>query len=318
MRKSILWCWSSLAASLTTSPDGAIFVTSFGLLASKDTISRRRRAAFPPSSLLGRQKTPQLDITAFQISLSATTTDDDDNASSNNMNQDGGSWLSLDPNDLSVGERYGFFISAIVPRPVAVITTRSDGGIVNCAPFSYTSLSSHDPPIVTHGIALMGQGDDRKKKDTLRNIEETGEWVMNILTRPYLSQANDCAAMFPADQEETVAVGLTTLPCESVQAPRLEDAAVALECRLWDQKEVRNDQGEHTTTIVMGRVVRIHVHSSVLTKRDDDTVDNDPSLLPPLVDLFKLQAVGRAGDVTYWPVGISDPDTDTLPMPRPK
>jgi flavin reductase (DIM6/NTAB) family NADH-FMN oxidoreductase RutF len=275
-------------------------------------VSKRR-----PPSPFGHQ--PRLDITALSNHMNNNI--DDNGASATSKDDD---WLSLDPNDLSVGERYGFFISAVVPRPVAVITTQSfgDDGVVNCAPFSYTSLSSHDPPIVTHGIAVTEQG--TKKKDTLVNIEATGEWVMNILTKPYLTQANDCAATFPPDQDETVAMGLRTLPCDSVQVPRLEQAAVALECRLWDTKEVFNDQGVHTTTIVMGRVVRIHVHASVLKERettkqgdDDDVVEIDQRL-PPLVDLFKLQAVGRAGDITYWPVGISDPEQETLPMPRPK
>lgn len=228
-----------------------------------------------------------------------------------NLPTDDGDWITVDPNDLSVGERYGFFISAVVPRPVAVITTQSTDGLVNCAPFSYTSLSSHDPPIVTHGIAVS-QG---KKKDTLQNIEDTEEWVFNVLTKSYLQQANDCAATLPFDQDETTAFGLTTLPCQEVKPPRLEAAAVALECRLWDKKEVYNDQGVHTTTIVMGRVVQIHVHSSVLKQRH---IEEEPSWMPPVVDLNKLQAVGRAGDITYWPVGIHNSDTETLPMPRPQ
>lgn len=218
-------------------------------------------------------------------------------------------WLSLDPNDLSVGERYGFFISAVTPRPVAVITTRSSNGVVNCAPFSYSSLSSHDPPIVTHGIAVS-QG---RKKDTLQNIEDTGEWVFHVLTKSYLKQANECAATLPPDQDEAELNGLATMDCDIVKAPRLEKAAIALECKLWDKKEVKNDKGVHTTTIVMGRVVRIHVDSSVLKERDGD----DPRM-PPLVDLVKLQAVGRAGDITYWPVGVTHPGTETLSMPRPK
>jgi len=217
-------------------------------------------------------------------------------------------WVSLDPNALSVGERYRLLTSAVVPRPVAVISTRSIDGVVNCAPFSYTSLSSHDPPIVTHGIAVS-QGS--KKKDTLQNIEDTGEWVFHILTKTYLTKANDCAATLPSDQDETAAFDLPTLDCDEVNAPRLEEAAVALECKLWDKKEVMNDQGIHTTTIVMGRVVRVHVHESVLKEQQDEDS-------PPVVDLIKLQAVGRAGDITYWPVGVTHPETETLPMPRPQ
>jgi flavin reductase (DIM6/NTAB) family NADH-FMN oxidoreductase RutF len=154
---------------------------------------------------------------------------------------------------------------------------------------------------------------ERVKKDTLKNIEETNEWVFNVLTTNYLPEANDCSASLPEDQDETKEYGLQTLPSRFVKPPRLADAKVSLECKFWDKKEVYNDDGEHTTTIVMGRVVHIHVHSSVLKQK----VAPDGST-SPLVDLTKLQAVGRAGDITYWPVGISNPDSDALSMPRPK
>ena len=216
-------------------------------------------------------------------------------------------WKSFKPEELPRGARYGLCISAVVPRPVGVLSTISskDGnGIVNCAPFSYTSLATHDPPIVTHGICLSGG----KKKDTLRNIEATGEWVYNVLTTSYLEDANACAASLPEDVSEIKEFAIDTLPCDKVSAPRIAKANVAMECRLWDKKEVFNDEREHTTTIVMGRVVKFHVHESVLKEgREEDA---------PLVDLEKLNAVGRAGDVTYWPNGVEE--SNTLPMGRPK
>ena len=216
-------------------------------------------------------------------------------------------WKSFKPEELSRGARYGLCISAVVPRPVGVLSTissRDGSGIVNCAPFSYTSLATHDPPIVTHGICLSGG----KKKDTLRNIEATGEWVYNVLTTSYLEDANACAASLPEDVSEVKEFAIDTLPSDKVLPPRISKANVAMECKLWDKKEVFNDEGEHTTTIVMGRVVKFHVHESVL--KDGRNEDE------PLVDLKKLDAVGRAGDITYWPNGVED--SNTLPMGRPK
>jgi len=100
-------------------------------------------------------------------------------------------WKSYNPDTLAPGARYSLCISAVVPRPVGVLTSvNPDNGVVNCAPFSYTSLSTHDPPIVTHGIC-MSRG---KKKDSLRNIEATGEWVFNVLEVGYLEQANDTSS----------------------------------------------------------------------------------------------------------------------------
>jgi len=216
-------------------------------------------------------------------------------------------WKSFKPEELSGRARYGLCISSVVPRPVGVITSISSlsgDGIVNCAPFSYTGLLTHDPPIVTHGICLGGG----KKKDSLINIETTGEWVYNVLTTEYTEETNAASASFPPEVDETEATGLETLSCDLVVPPRIAKAKVAMECKLWDKKEVFNDEGEHTTTIVMGRVVNFHIHESVLK----DGQDKDD----PRVDLMKLQPVGRAGDITFWPHGANR--DNTLPLMRPK
>jgi len=203
-------------------------------------------------------------------------------------------WNSYDPDAMAPGARYSLCISAVVPRPIGVLTTVCpNSGVVNCAPFSYTGLSTHDPPIVTHGLCLSrGQ-----KKDTLRNIEATGEWVFNVLEVSYLEQANQTSAPMPPEMSEIEAANLQTLPCEIVEAPRLRKARVSMECKLVHKYEVKNDDGVHSTTIVMGRVVRFHIHDSVL--QDDRDEDK------PLVVLEKLQPVGRAGGITYWPVGVA-------------
>lgn len=228
-------------------------------------------------------------------------------ASTSLIDETNSPWKSYKPEELSGRAKYGMCISSIVPRPIAVITSissKDEDGIVNCAPFSYTSLSTHDPPIVTHGICLV----DGKKKDSLVNIEATGEWVYNVLTTDYTDESNVCSASYPADVDETKETGLETLPCELITPPRIEKATVAMECKLWDKKEVFNDKGEHTTTIVMGRVVNFHVHESVLK---DGQADDDPR-----VDLIKLQPVGRAGDITFWPHGVKS--DNMIASERPK
>jgi len=210
-------------------------------------------------------------------------------------------WNSYNLADLSVGAAYKLGISAVVPRPVGVLTTVDpETGIVNCAPFSYTSLASHDPPIVTHGLCLS----NGKKKDSLRNIEASQEWVCHVLTTHFLSESNECAASLPPDQSEIDANNLETLDCDLIKVPRLKLAPLAMECKLFDKKELFNDEGKHTTTIVMGRVVKYHIRSDVLA------VDCDIKT-SPIIDLHRLQAVGRAGGITYWPVGTPEtPESD--------
>ncbi len=204
-----------------------------------------------------------------------------------------------DRDQISVPALYHLCISAVVPRPVAVITSVDPStGILNCAPYSYTSLGGHDPPIVTHGLTVSRAAG---KKDTLRNIEASGEWVMNVLTTNYLDQANGCSASLAYGDDETKLVGLEVLDdCTTVKVPRLKDARVAMECKLLTKTEITNAEGRHTNTVVIGQVTKFHLHQSIL--KDGQPPDQ------PRVDLIKLQAVGRAGDITYWPVGTS-PET---------
>ena len=129
--------------------------------------------------------------------------------------------------------------------------------------------------------------------------------MFNVLTKDYVEQANECAASLPPEASEAEAQGLTLLPCDKISVPRVEESSVSMECKLFDKKEIFNDEGKHTTTIVFGRVVKFHVLDSVLAGGDDE----------PTVDLDKVQMVGRAGDITYWPVGVQ-PD-GKLPMKRP-
>lgn len=217
-------------------------------------------------------------------------------------------WTSLDPStDLSVSAAYQLCISSVIPRPIAVITTKDpNSGVLNCAPYSYTSLSGHDPVVVTHGMTISRANG---KKDTLRNIEECGEWVYNVVSTNYLEKANECSAALAFEEDETVRAGLELLhDCTNASGvPRLKDARVAMECKLMDKKEIFNDEGRHTSTIVIGRVTKFHLHSSILKKGQSEN--------EPRVDLEALQAVGRAGDITYWPVGTT-PET-IRPLERP-
>ena len=207
-------------------------------------------------------------------------------------------WKSLDPSaDMTVSAAYQLCISAVVPRPIALITTKDPkSGVLNCAPYSYSSLSGHDPVVVTHGLTISRASG---KKDTLRNIEESGHWVYNVVSTNYLEKANKCAAALPFEDDETAHAGLDLLHdiTNATGVPRLKDALVAMECTLIDKKEILNDEGRHTTTIVIGRVTKFHLHSSILKAGKSEN--------EPRVDLEALQAVGRAGDITYWPVGTS-------------
>jgi flavin reductase (DIM6/NTAB) family NADH-FMN oxidoreductase RutF len=215
------------------------------------------------------------------------------------------SFESYCPKELSkIGAIYGLCISAVVPRPIALITTLdSTGENVNCAPFSYTGLVAHDPPMLCHGICLS-RGE--KKKDTLVNIEDTKKWVVHIISDDFVEKANECATSTAPDVDELKLSKLNTnlLKSKHSDIPRIGEAKVAMECELVHSQPVYNDDGTHTTTIVTGRVVQFHVNKSVLKDHPHK----------PKVDLQALRACGRAGDITYWPAG----EGKALPMTRPK
>jgi len=117
----------------------------------------------------------------------------------------------------------------VVPRPIAWITSQSGAGVLNLAPFSYFNVFGSDPPYLAVGI---GRRDSGEPKDTARNLQDTGEFVVNLVTEELLDAMNLSAADFPPDQSEAEATGLAVTPGVQIQVPRLAAAQASLECRL--------------------------------------------------------------------------------------
>lgn len=169
---------------------------------------------------------------------------------------------------------YNLLIGLVAPRPIAWITSMSEDGCLNAAPFSAYNYLCTDPPIIGIGVT------DRPAasfvpKDTARNIRRTGEFVVNVVTEDLAQQMNICATDFPADVEELDMAGLTTAPSQVVKVPRIQQAHAALECR------------EHTTLeigrsrIILGRVVAIYIEDKFV----------DPT--GPYIRAEELHAIGR-------------------------
>ncbi|MEI6830770.1 MAG: flavin reductase family protein [Synechococcaceae cyanobacterium ELA445] len=136
---------------------------------------------------------------------------------------------TIDPSGQSKSDTYRLITNLVVPRPIAWITSQSDAGVVNLAPFSYFNVFGSDPPYVAVGI---GRRDNGEPKDTARNIEETGAFVIHLVTEELIGAMNLSAADFPPDQSELEAAGLALAPGERIQVPRLTAAPASLECRL--------------------------------------------------------------------------------------
>jgi len=205
-------------------------------------------------------------------------------------------------NTQTIKSCYKLMISSVTPRPIALISSTSKDGIDNVAPFSYFGAMAHDPPILSVGICRNGP--NRAMKDSAKNVMDTGEAAINIISQWYLDAANHTCGNFDAGVDEFTESGLSKLPCEIVKAPRVAQAAVSYECKLWKCVPVENDGGSPTTEIMLLRVVNVHVREGFLVEGCD--MDR------PEVDTMKLNPIGRLGGNTY--VGLGD----TVDIPRPR
>ncbi|NLE79594.1 MAG: flavin reductase family protein [Rhodococcus sp.] len=168
-----------------------------------------------------------------------------------------------DPTELPPGRMYQVLTSSVVPRPIAWVSTVSEDGIANLAPYSFFSVSSANPPIV--------QFTSVTRKDTLRNIEATREFVINVATEPLMSVVNASSAGYEHSVDEFVELGVPTEPSARVRPPRVADSPVSIECALNQVIPVGN------SFVVMGDVLAVTARHEVI---DDDGLPNFSALAP--------------------------------------
>ncbi len=202
--------------------------------------------------------------------------------------------MIVDPKEAGWLDTYKLLIGAIVPRPIAFVSTLSPEGVANLAPFSFFTGVSANPPVVC--FCPMRRGGPYPHKDTLRNITCTREFVVNVVSEEFAAQMNATSAEFPPDVDEFVASGLTPIPSDLVRPPRVKESHVHMECTLYLLVEVGGVQG--SGNLVLGEVLRFHV--------DDQYVDGLK------IDPEKLRAIGRMGGATYTRT------SDRFEMVRPK
>jgi flavin reductase (DIM6/NTAB) family NADH-FMN oxidoreductase RutF len=170
--------------------------------------------------------------------------------------------LELGPDDWQGPGFYQLMTALVIPRPIGWISTASEKGVRNIAPYSYFNLMGSDPPYCAFGST--------GEKDSLRNLREIPEFVANIVTMDLLERMNFTAGDFPHDESEFSWAGLTPVPAAKVRPSRVGEAKAHLEC------EVAHIITDRNTNIVIGRIVHVHVDPSVW--RDGRI---DPRLLNP-------------------------------------
>jgi flavin reductase (DIM6/NTAB) family NADH-FMN oxidoreductase RutF len=196
----------------------------------------------------------------------------------------------LDPSKVSSADAYKLMVTAIVPRPIAFVSTISKNGIHNLAPFSFFNAFCSDPPIVGFCPSNL------PPKDSLVNARETGEFVVNIVTEEIAAQMNLTAGNYPPDVDEFQVAKLTAGPCVRVKAPRVMESPISMECKVTQIVEMSDRP--RASKLVLGEVVYFHVDDAVLDSHG-------------LVDAAKLRAVGRMGGTGYCRT------TDVFHMTRP-
>jgi flavin reductase (DIM6/NTAB) family NADH-FMN oxidoreductase RutF len=195
--------------------------------------------------------------------------------------------MILDPNTIPPRDFYHFMIGVVVPRPIAFVSTVSADGVLNVAPFSYFNAITNQPPLL--GISVNRRRGERK--DTVRNIEQTGEFVVNTVDEALGPRMVHTSGEWPEDVDEFQLTGLTPVPSDLIKPPRVGEAPVSMECRLHQMLELG------ASFFVVGEIVRAHVKDEVMTDGR--------------VDITKLKPLARLGGDGYAVV------RDVVHMPRP-
>jgi flavin reductase (DIM6/NTAB) family NADH-FMN oxidoreductase RutF len=194
--------------------------------------------------------------------------------------------LIFDPESMPARDFYRVMLSAIVPRPIAWVTTRSANGIDNLAPFSFFNGVTSRPPTISISVGSRKWDTVLQPKDTLRNIEETGQFVVHSSTESLADLVNKSSEEFPPHVSETELLGLALVPSDRVEPRRIRECPVAFECVLDQIVRV----GDPPTGLVLGRIVLAHVEETVWDPKTQS------------IDVAKLRPVSRLGGQLWAPV----------------
>lgn len=193
--------------------------------------------------------------------------------------------LSIDPNNQSERDNYKLLIGSIIPRPIAMVTTVSNSGVLNAAPFSYFNIVTANPPLISVSV----QRKQGAPKDTSRNAMESGAFVVHISDESYIRGINATAASLPPDESEVSLAGLTPIASEVISVPGLAEAKIRMECLLEQAIPLGGTEDAPAADLLIGRVVRFHVDESLY---QDGHIDPE-----------KLQPVSRLAGANYSKLG---------------
>ncbi|GJE95879.1 flavin reductase family protein [Phanerochaete sordida] len=197
-------------------------------------------------------------------------------------------WKHCRLEDMPRRDVYKMLTSAVIPRPIAFVSSLSPDGQRNLAPMSYFNVIAHNPPLLTVSFSFS----PGVQKDSRENILNTKEFTVSIISDTFVEAANVTSVTAPPDVDEWVVSGLTPEPSTTVKPPRVKESAVGLECTLYRHLDITApDTGELTHTLVLGLIMDVHVRNAVLAADGQS------------VDPAKLRPVARLGGAAYATLG---------------
>ena len=196
-----------------------------------------------------------------------------------------GNTIDFSPEELTAKEKKKFLIGSIIPRPIALVSTRSNSGVVNIAPFSYFNIVTYDPPILSIAVQRM----DGKPKDTSRNLFENKEAVVHVVDTDNVKDANITSATLGPDESELDVSAFTSVKSKKVTVPGLKETKVRFETELYDSTVIYNEENIPTADLILLKVKHYHI---------DESIYQDG-----YIDPLKLKAVSRLAGNDYAEIG---------------
>ncbi len=181
------------------------------------------------------------------------------------------------------GLKHNPFKSLVVPRPIGWVSSQDRNGVVNLAPYSFFNAVASEPPIVM--FSSNGAHSEGGYKDSVSNVQDTGEFVCNLAIWENREAMNTTSAMVARSVDEFELSGLTPAPSKLVKPPRVKESPVHLECKYLQTVELPSDNPEKANLVVFGHVVGIHIDDSIIR---DGMID---------MDVFK--PIARLGYLDY-------------------
>jgi flavin reductase (DIM6/NTAB) family NADH-FMN oxidoreductase RutF len=207
---------------------------------------------------------------------------------------------TIDPRHMARGDVHDLFVSIIVPRPIALISTVGENGVNNIAPYSTLAWCCFKPPLVS---IVSASAPDGSKRDTQRNIEFTKDFVINMTTERLVESMIKSATDYPPEVDEFKECGFTAVKGDMVSAPMIAESPINIECQL--VKTFQFGEYPFGHTMFIGEVVRVHVldelwiEGEIKTSEFETRRDAGYKVVANPIDISKLEAIGVLRGRTY-------------------